>query len=176
MLQVHYDNQSFRKIKIIGLLRIFKQDTWCNWPSTSQIILWLKETGITTFHLGDVIRRRATFNLREVLKEYDGQDGSTRVLGLMPLGAGFTILAIGLLISTMVFIYELRQAAGTRPIHEVFREVREKRAMYRTASIREEIQRRNRARVVRFGQPETLDFHSISESARYRANVNHTSE
>ncbi|XP_067211264.1 uncharacterized protein [Linepithema humile] len=90
------------------------------------IILWLKESGIAHFHLADVIRRRASTNLRELMKEYD-HDGSAKTLTLTPLGAGFTALIVGLLISTIVFFYELKQAAGSRSIREVFRKIQEKR-------------------------------------------------
>lgn len=45
----------------------------------------------------------------------------------MPLGAGFAVLILGLLISTAVFIYELKQAAGSQPIRDVFREIQKKR-------------------------------------------------
>lgn len=87
----------------------------------------MRESGITYFHLGDVIRRKANFNLREVLKEYDNLNKSARVLGLTPLGAGFTALIIGLLTSTIIFFYELKQAAGSRSIREVFREIQKRR-------------------------------------------------
>ncbi|XP_019697387.1 uncharacterized protein LOC105183987 [Harpegnathos saltator] len=127
----------------------FAVQPWLLRP-VNMIILWLKETGITNFHLVDVIRRRASYNLREVHKEYDGHDGTARVLGLMPLGAGFSTLVMGLLISTMVFLYELRHAAGKRPIREVLREMREKRAAYSMISMRDRVPKKNRARVTRF--------------------------
>ncbi|XP_032687038.1 glutamate receptor ionotropic, delta-1 [Odontomachus brunneus] len=148
----------------------FAVQPWLLRP-VNTVILWLKETGITNFHLDDVIRRKANLNLREVLKEYDDHDGKARVLGLMPLGAGFITLAIGLLISTIVFFHELRQAAGTRPIREVFRELREKRAIYKTVSMRGKVPKRNRAREVQLERREMLNFHSIRESAQHRANV-----
>ncbi|KAL6427163.1 hypothetical protein ACFW04_008664 [Cataglyphis niger] len=95
------------------------------------IISWLRESGIIYFHLGDVIHRRANFNLREVLKEYDNLDKSARVLGLTPLGAGFIALIVGLLASTIVFFYELKQAAGSRSIREIFQEIHTKREKYK---------------------------------------------
>ncbi|XP_014488290.1 PREDICTED: uncharacterized protein LOC106751750 [Dinoponera quadriceps] len=121
----------------------FAVQPWLLHP-VNMIMLWLKEAGITKFHLSDVIRRRASFNLREVLKEYDGHDGTARVLGLIPLGAGFTTLAVGLLISAIVFLHELRRAAGTRPIREVLREVRDKRATCTTVNMRKKVSRRSR--------------------------------
>ncbi|XP_072753051.1 uncharacterized protein [Anoplolepis gracilipes] len=65
----------------------FAVQPWLLRP-VNTIISWLRESGITYFHLGDVIRRRANFNLREVLKEYDNLNKSARVLGLTPLGGG----------------------------------------------------------------------------------------
>ncbi|XP_039307423.1 uncharacterized protein LOC105199957 isoform X2 [Solenopsis invicta] len=98
------------------------------------LILWLKETGIAHFHLNNVMHRRASFNLREVVKEYDGLNSNPIVLGLTPLGAGFIVLIIGLLASTIVFFYELKQAADSRPIREVFRDIQKKREMYKSPS------------------------------------------
>lgn len=94
----------------------------------------MRESGIIYFHLGDVIHRRANFNLREVLKEYDNLDKSARVLGLTPLGAGFIALIVGLLASTIVFFYELKQAAGSRSIREVFLEIQRKREKYKLSA------------------------------------------
>lgn len=76
------------------------------------MILWLKETGIVIWHLRDVIRRRGNYNFREVFIERDGYDGSVQVLGLMPLGAGFSLLLVGFLISTLVFCLELKRVSG----------------------------------------------------------------
>lgn len=98
------------------------------------MMLWLKESGIARFHLNDIIHRRATFNLREVLKEYDGFNKNFIVLGLTPLGAGFTALIIGFLASTMVFFYELKKAADSRPIREVFRDIQKKRERYKSSN------------------------------------------
>lgn len=92
----------------------------------------MKESGIARFHLNDVIHRRATLNLREVVKEYDGLNETAIVLGLTPLGAGFTALIIGLLASTMVFFYELKQAADSRSIREVLRDIQKRREVYKS--------------------------------------------
>ncbi|XP_031773640.1 uncharacterized protein LOC100865801 isoform X2 [Apis florea] len=78
----------------------------------NKMILWLKETGIVIWHLRDVIRRRGNYNFREVFIERDGYDGSVQVLGLMPLGAGFSLLLVGFLISTLVFCLELKHVSG----------------------------------------------------------------
>ncbi|TGZ53616.1 Glutamate receptor delta-1 subunit, partial [Temnothorax longispinosus] len=99
-----------------------------------KITLWLKESGIAHFHLNDVIHRRASFNLREVVEEYDGLNGNFIALGLTPLGAGFTTLVVGLLASTMVFVYELKRAADSRPIREVFRDIQKKREIYKSSA------------------------------------------
>lgn len=71
------------------------------------MILWLKETGIVIWHLRDVIRRRGNYNFREVFIERDRYDGSVQVLGLTPLGAGFSLLLIGFFIATLIFCLEL---------------------------------------------------------------------
>lgn len=106
-------------------------------------MLWLKETGIAHFHLSDVIHRRATFNIREVLKEYDGLHKNAVVLGLTPLGAGFTILIIGLLASTIVFFYELKKAADSRPIREVFRDIKKRREIYKLSTYKKQMSELN---------------------------------
>lgn len=101
----------------------------------------MRQSGLTYFQLDDVIRRRANFNLREVFKEYDNLDKSARVLGLMPLSAGFAALIVGLLASTIVFFYELKQAAGSRSIREVFREIQKKREEYQLSAGKRKCQR-----------------------------------
>ncbi|XP_026674622.1 uncharacterized protein LOC108631409 isoform X2 [Ceratina calcarata] len=75
----------------------------------NMIMLLLRETGITNWHLRDVIRRRNSYYLRQVLVEHDKYDGSVQVLGLTPLGAGFSLLLIGLSIATFVFYLEIRR-------------------------------------------------------------------
>lgn len=104
-------------------------------------MLWLKESGIARFHLSDVIHRRTSFNLREVLKEYDDLNRNAIVLGLTPLGAGFIALIIGFLASTIVFFYELKQAAHSRPIREVFRDIKKKREMYKSPIYKKQSER-----------------------------------
>jgi len=97
-------------------------------------MLWLKQSGIARFHLSEVIRRKASFSLREVVKENNGLDGSFTVLGLTPLGAGFSALIVGLLASIIVFFYELKQAADSRSIREVFRDIQKKREIYKSST------------------------------------------
>lgn len=89
-------------------------------PPVNWVILRLKESGIITFHLQDVLRRRASFNLREVLTEHDGKDGRIRVLTLMPLGAAFSLLFFGLLISTLVFYLEIKYARKSKSTRKIF--------------------------------------------------------
>lgn len=84
-----------------------------------QMLLLLKESGITTWHLRDIIRKRDSYNLREVLVEHDGYDGSVQVLGLTPLGAGFSMLVVGFSIATVVFYLELKRAAGSIQINKI---------------------------------------------------------
>ncbi|XP_076549044.1 uncharacterized protein LOC117600898 isoform X2 [Osmia lignaria lignaria] len=91
------------------------------------IIMWLKETGITVWHLRNVIRRRDNYNLREVRLEHDGYDGSVQVLGLTPLGAGFSLLLVGLSIATFVFYLELKHAAKSTSVREILRDIDNKR-------------------------------------------------
>ncbi|XP_043794564.1 uncharacterized protein LOC122715979 [Apis laboriosa] len=73
----------------------------------NEMILWLKETGIVIWHLRDVIRRRGNYNFRQVFIERDRYDGSVQVLGLTPLGAGFSLLLVGFFIATLIFCLEL---------------------------------------------------------------------
>jgi len=97
-------------------------------------MLWLKQSGIARFHLSEVIRRRTSFSLREVIRESNGLDGTFTVLGLTPLGAGFSALIVGLLASIIVFFYELKQAADSRGIREVFRDIQKKREIYKSST------------------------------------------
>ncbi|KAG6795400.1 hypothetical protein HZU73_09183 [Apis mellifera caucasica] len=78
----------------------------------NKMILWLKESGIVIWHLRDVIRRRGNYNFREVFIERDRYDGSVQVLGLTPLGAGFSLLLVGFFIATLVFCLELKHFVG----------------------------------------------------------------
>lgn len=45
---------------------------------------------------------------KNVLEEYNINNGAVRVLILKPLGAGFALLFIGLMIATFVFFYEIK--------------------------------------------------------------------
>ncbi|XP_029673643.1 glutamate receptor 3.4-like [Formica exsecta] len=133
------------------------------------IISWLRESGIIYFHLGDVIRRRANFNLREVLKEYDNLDKSARVLGLTPLGAGFTALIVGFLASTIVFFYELKQAAGSRSIREVFREIQKKREGYELSAYKRKC--RKEIELMKYSSSNKSFDLSVIKSAEYIVNT-----
>ena len=87
-------------------------------------MLWLKEGGITLYHLKDVIRRRASQSLFEVLIEHDfPDDGVARVLELTPLGAAFSFLILGFLVSTIVFFLELHSVRGSKSILAVLKEI-----------------------------------------------------
>ncbi|XP_011692735.1 PREDICTED: uncharacterized protein LOC105452883 [Wasmannia auropunctata] len=127
----HVKGQRIMKEKVGNYYTSFAVQPWLLRPIDT-VTLWLKESGIARFHLSDVIHRRASLSLREVVKEYDGLNTSYITLGLTPLGAGFSALIVGLLASTLVFIYELKQAADSRPIREVFRDIQKKREMYKT--------------------------------------------
>lgn len=93
-----------------------------------QIILRLRESGVIIWHLRDVIRRRDNYNLREVTVEHDRYDGSIKVLGLMPLGAGFFLLFIGSLTASLTFYLELRRAAKATSVHDLLRNISKKRS------------------------------------------------
>lgn len=130
----------------------------------------MRESGIIYFHLGDVIHRRANFNLREVLKEYDNNlDKSARVLGLTPLGAGFIALIVGLLASTIVFFYELKQAAGSRSIREVFREIQKKREDYKLSAYKRKC--RKEIKLMKYSSSNESFDSSIIKSAEYIVNT-----
>ncbi|XP_050482745.1 uncharacterized protein LOC126869794 isoform X1 [Bombus huntii] len=104
---------------------VFAVQPWLLKP-INRIILWLKETGIVIWHLRDVIRRRDNYNLREVLVEHDKYDGHVQVLGLMPLGAGFSLLLVGMSIATFVFYLELRRTAKTTSVSNRLRDIDKK--------------------------------------------------
>lgn len=74
----------------------------------------------------DIIRRRDNYNLREVLVEHDKYDGHVQVLGLMPLGAGFSLLLVGMSIATFVFYLELRRTAKTTSVNNRLRDIDKK--------------------------------------------------
>ncbi|XP_076391332.1 uncharacterized protein LOC100883035 isoform X2 [Megachile rotundata] len=105
----------------------FAVQPWLLVP-VNRLILWLRETGITIWHLRNVIRKRNNYNLRKVLVEQDGYDGSTQVLGLTPLGAGFSLLLVGLSMSMLVFYLELKYAARkSNSIRDILRDIDKKR-------------------------------------------------
>lgn len=92
-------------------------------------MLWLREGGITLYHLKDVIRRRAAHSLREVLVEYDYVDeGVAIILNLTPLGGAFSLLIVGFCLSTFVFYLELRSVCGTKSVFSVLRVIHEKKS------------------------------------------------
>lgn len=91
-------------------------------------MLWLREGGITLYHLKDVIRRRAFQSLHEVLVEYDYIDEKVAlILNLTPLAGAFSILIAGFLLSTFVFYLELYSVRGSKSIITVLRDINEKR-------------------------------------------------
>ncbi|XP_076669091.1 glutamate receptor ionotropic, delta-1 [Andrena cerasifolii] len=100
----------------------FALQSWLLKP-VNTVMLRLKEAGITIWHLRDVIRRRDSYNLRQVLIEHDGYDGSVQVLGLTPLAAGFSLLLIGATIAVLVFHLELTRAARSTSIRDVLRSI-----------------------------------------------------
>ncbi|XP_035729755.1 glutamate receptor U1-like isoform X1 [Vespa mandarinia] len=129
------DLKNYRMMKeMIGkFYASFVAQPWLISPING-MMLRLRESGIITFHLQDVLRRRAGFNLREVLVEYDGKDGRLRVLTLIPLGAAFFLLLLGLSISTLVFYLELKYKNDSKSIREILRDIDQKRRSYSTTT------------------------------------------
>ncbi|KAI4494501.1 hypothetical protein M0802_008822 [Mischocyttarus mexicanus] len=121
------DLKNYRVMKqMVGkFYATFAVQPWLLLP-INKIMLRLKESGIVTFHLQDVVRRRASFNLREILIEYDGKNG-LRALNLIPLGAAFVLLILGLSISSIVFYLEIKYANKSKSICENLRDVYQKR-------------------------------------------------
>ncbi|XP_034952698.1 uncharacterized protein [Chelonus insularis] len=76
--------------------------------SFDKVILWIRETGLAMYHLNNVIHRRTSINLREVLIEHDVEANEATALIMTPLGAGFTMLIIGHLVALVMFYVELR--------------------------------------------------------------------
>ncbi|XP_043287961.1 uncharacterized protein [Venturia canescens] len=74
----------------------------------NQVLSRLRENGFIDYHIRDVIARRTGAVYREVFLEHDVLGPGLRVLGLKPLAAAFTVLAIGLFISTIVFYFEIK--------------------------------------------------------------------
>ncbi|XP_043265540.1 ionotropic receptor 21a [Colletes gigas] len=99
---------------------------WLLMP-VNRMVLLLKQTGIANWHMRNVIRRRSSYNLRDVFVEHDGYDGSVQVLGLRPLAAGFSLLVVGSSIAALVFYLELKRAAGSTSIYRVLRSIAGKR-------------------------------------------------
>ncbi|XP_048514195.1 uncharacterized protein LOC110117209 isoform X2 [Athalia rosae] len=77
----------------------------------NKMVLWCSESGFTSFHLQDVVRRRTGSSLREVLEEHDKSDETARVLALTPLASGFAMLTVGLIVASLVFCFEIQSAA-----------------------------------------------------------------
>ncbi|KAH0534485.1 hypothetical protein KQX54_004415 [Cotesia glomerata] len=69
--------------------------------SFDKVILWMRETGIVTYHIKDVIYRKTSKSLRQVLVEYDIVTETTHALELLPLSAAFAFLFFGLFISSI---------------------------------------------------------------------------
>ncbi|XP_043468883.1 uncharacterized protein LOC122502754 [Leptopilina heterotoma] len=106
----------------------FAVQPWLLEP-VNMVMLWLREGGITLYHLKDVIRRRAVHSLREVLVEYDYVDeGVAIILNLTPLGGAFSLLIVGFCLSTFVFYLELRSVRGTKSVFSVLRVIHEKKS------------------------------------------------
>ena len=72
----------------------------------------LLECGFVDYHVRNVIHRRADPALRDVLKEHEDKYEEPRVLSLKPLSMCFGFLILGLLISTIVLIFEVLSFTG----------------------------------------------------------------
>ncbi|RLZ02267.1 Ionotrophic receptor 101 [Cephus cinctus] len=104
----------------------FAVQPWLLHPINT-IMLRIKEGGLNIFHLEDVVRRRAGLSLREVLVERDKNDGVPRVLSITPLGAGFSFLLVGLLVSCVTFYLEIRSVRNGRSTRAVLHDIEKKR-------------------------------------------------
>ena len=72
----------------------------------------IRESGIITYQLSDVVHRRLTAAERDVLKEYDLNFEGPRALTLIQVALSFSVLILGLFISTIVFFLELKSSTG----------------------------------------------------------------
>ena len=131
----------------------------------SKIIHLLRETGFVQYHIDDVIHRRLNNALREVLIEHDRNDEGPTVLSLEPLGVGFCVLFLGLSLSTIVFVLELKSATGRQggpqTIRQVLMDVKKKREIWQREAYKKELKKQRiafifsqlKGRKVRFAQP-----------------------
>ncbi|KAG8041461.1 hypothetical protein G9C98_002754, partial [Cotesia typhae] len=76
--------------------------------SFDKVILWMKESGMVTYHRKDVIRRKTPRSLLQVLIEYDIETETAHALELLPLSAAFAFLFFGLFVSSVIFFIELK--------------------------------------------------------------------
>ena len=76
------------------------------------MILLLSEFGFVDYHVRNVIHRNTDSALREVLIEREDNYDGPRILSLKPLSMCFGFLILGLLISTIVFIFEVLSLIG----------------------------------------------------------------
>ena len=80
------------------------------------------------YHLRDVIHRRLEVTLRDVLIEHEDKYTGPSVLSLKPLAISFIMLAVGLFISTIVFILEIISATGKdKSIRQVLADIKKNR-------------------------------------------------
>ncbi|XP_076630643.1 uncharacterized protein LOC143346440 [Colletes latitarsis] len=124
-------NDKLKNFRLMGqsvgrFYAAFAIQPWLLMP-VNRMMLLLKQTGIVNWHMRNVIRRRSSYNLRDVLVEHDGYDGSVQILGLTPLAAGFSLLVVGLSIAGLVFYLELKRATGSTSVYRVLRSIAGKR-------------------------------------------------
>ena len=105
----------------------------------------LRETGFVQYHLQDVVGRRSTTALRGVLVEYEFTNAGPTVLTLVPLSIAFFLLIIGLLLSTIVFILELRSVGKgqerRKTIRQVLADIKKKRETWELEISKKEIKK-----------------------------------
>ncbi|XP_046468710.2 uncharacterized protein [Neodiprion pinetum] len=89
-----------------GYYLCFAMQPWLV-DKVNMMMLRAIETGFKSFYLKDVIHRRASSSLREVLVEHDKNNGTTIPLALTPLTSGFVMLTVGLTVASVVFLFEL---------------------------------------------------------------------
>ena len=84
------------------------------------------------YHLRDVIHRRLEVSLRDVLIEHEDKCTEPSVLPLKPLAISFIMLAVGLFISTIIFILEIVSLTGThKSIRQVLADIKKNREIWK---------------------------------------------
>ncbi|XP_046605757.1 uncharacterized protein LOC124298149 isoform X2 [Neodiprion virginianus] len=103
---VNLNNYRLMMNPTAGYYLCFAMQPWLV-DKVNMMMLRAIETGFKSFYLKDVIHRRASSSLREVLVEHDKNNGTTIPLALTPMTSGFVMLTVGLTVASVVFLFEL---------------------------------------------------------------------